>query len=206
MKNLFIYFCLFVAIASGCDARRNPEHRTYESSYNSNTTATDSPTDRAYVNNSLNTGNSPYKGKQPSVENGPYYNNSLSTGSSPYASYGHSVTEESLISVSTSANSNCDVVVVVKREGVIYRNAYIKAGGSYSFNISNGTYQVFFYGGKGWNPKKVMPNGLKGGFVANESYSKDSPVTLSFQELTYELIPQPNGNFNTQQSSAAEIF
>lgn len=206
MKYLFVYFCLFVAIASGCDSRRNPEHRTYESSYNSNSTATESPKDRAYVNNSLNTGNSPYVDNQLSVEDDPYYNNSLHTGSSPYASYGHSVTEESQISVSTSANSNCDVVVIIKREGMIDRNVYIKAGGSFTFNIPNGTYQVFFYGGKGWNPNKVMPNGLKGGFVANESYSKDSPVSLEYQGLEYELIPQSNGNFSTQQSSANEMF
>lgn len=51
-----------------------------------------------------------------------------------------------------------------------------------------------------------MPNGLKGGFVANESYSKDSPISLEYEGLNYELIPQPNGNFNTQQSSVSEIF
>jgi len=51
-----------------------------------------------------------------------------------------------------------------------------------------------------------MPNGLEGGFVANESYSKDSPVSLDYQSLTYELIPQPNGNFSTQQSNANEVF
>lgn len=206
MKYLFVYFCLFATIASGCDSRRNPEHRTYESSYNSNSTATESLKDRAYVNNSLNTGNSPYVDNQPSVEDDPYYKNSLHTGSSPYASYGHSVTEESQISVSTSANSNCDVVVIIKRGGMINRNAYICAGGSYTFHVPNGTYQVFFYGGKGWNPNKSMPHGIKGGFVANESYSKDSPVSLEYQGLEYELILQPNGNFSTQQSSANEVF
>ena len=51
-----------------------------------------------------------------------------------------------------------------------------------------------------------MPNGENGGFVANESYSKDSPVTLDYQILTYELIPQRNGNFSTQQSNASEVF
>ena len=159
-----------------------------------------------YVNNSLNTGNSPYKSKEPSVEENPYYNNSLSTGSSPYSSHVGSATGESQISVSTSASSNCDVVVIVKSKGRIARNAYIEAGNSYTFYVPNGTYQVFFYAGKGWNPNKNMPNGLKGGFVANESYSKDSPVNLEYQGLTYELILQPNVNFSTQQSSASEIF
>lgn len=207
MRKIIFYFaCFLLVFVYGCDNKQDPHHRTYESSYSSSSTAVESSQDRSFVNNSLNTGSEPYAEKESSVENNPYYNNSLSTGSSPYSGNGVSATDESQISVSTSTNSNCDVVVIVKRSGEIARNAYIKAGGSYTFNIPNGTYQVFFYGGKGWNPKKVMPNGLKGGFVANESYSKDSPVTLSFQELTYELIPQPNGNFNTQQSSAAEIF
>ena len=195
---------LFIII--GCDSKKNPNQRTYESSYSSSSTATASTQDRVYVDNSLNTGNSPYESKEPSVEDNPYYNNHLSTGSSPYSSSGRSASDESQISVSTSASSNCDVVVIIKSRGEIARNAYIRAGGSYTFYIPNGTYQVFFYGGKGWNPNKVMPNGLEGGFVANESYSKDSPVSLEYQGLTYELIPQQNGNFSTQQSSANEIF
>ena len=206
-KIIEILLCaILVVFIISCDAKRNPNQRTYESSYNSNSTATESSQDRAYVDNSLNTGNSPYENREPSIENNPFYNNSLSTGSSPYTSYGTSASDESQISVSTSSNSNCDVVVIIKSGGEIARNAYIKAGGSYTFYVPNGTYQVFFYGGKGWNPDKSMPGGLTGGFVANESYSKDSPVTLNYQGLTYELIPQPNGNFSTQQSSASEIF
>ena len=205
-RCLIVGFIIFTILYAGCDSRKNPNQRTYESSYSSSSTATESPQERAYVSQSLNTGNSPYKSKEPSIEENPYYNNSLSTGASPYASYGTSVTDESQICVSTSANSNCDVVVIIKRGGEIARNAYIKAGGSYTFYIPNGTYQVFFYGGKGWNPNKSMPGGLTGGFVANESYSKDSPVSLNYEGLTYELIPQPNGNFSTQQSSASEIF
>ena len=205
-RCLIVGFIIFTILYAGCDSRKNPNQRTYESSYNSNSTATESPQERAYVNNSLNTGNSPYENKEPSIEDNPFYNNSLSTGSSPYTSYGTSASDESQISVSTSSSSNCDVVVIIKSGGEIARNAYIKAGGSYTFYIPNGTYQVFFYGGKGWNPNKSMPGGLTGGFVANESYSKDSPVSLNYEGLTYELIPQPNGNFSTQQSSASEIF
>ena len=205
-RCLIVGFIIFTILYAGCDSRKNPNQRTYESSYNSNSTATESPQERAYVNNSLNTGNSPYENKEPSIEDNPFYNNSLSTGSSPYTSYGTSASDESQISVSTSSSSNCDVVVIIKSGGEIARNAYIKAGGSYTFYIPNGTYQVFFYGGKGWNPNKSMPGGLTGGFVANESYSKDSPVSLNYEGLTYELIPQPNGNFSTQQISASEIF
>lgn len=213
MKKYILYDRYFIAgcfcaltLMFGCDSKKNPNQRTYESSYNSNSTATESPQERAYVDIFLNTGSSPYEKKEPPIEDNPFYNNSLRTGSSPYTSYGTSTSDESQISVSTSSNSNCDVVVIIKNGGEIARNAYIKAGGSYTFYIPNGTYQVFFYGGKGWNPNKPMPGGLTGGFVANESYSKDSPVTLNYEGVTYELIPQPNGNFSTQQSSANEIF
>lgn len=201
----FIVFALIVIIVSN-KTSKNPEERTYENSYNSISTTTKTESDRSYVNNSLNTGSSPYKSKEPSVEDDPYYNNSLRTGSSPYANYSSNVNGESEICVRTSSNSNCDVVVIVKTGDVVAKNAYIKAGGSHTFYLANGTYQVFFYGGKGWNPNKTMPNGLHGGFVANESYSKDNPVSLEYQSLTYELIPQPNGNFSTKQSSADEIF
>ena len=201
----FILFVIIIIIVSN-NQKKDPEKRTYESSYNSTSTATDTKQDRSYVGNSLSTGSSPYESEKPSVEDDPYYNNSLRTGSSPYTNYSSSVENESAICVRTSSNSNCDVVVIVKSGGAIARNAYIKAGDSYTFYLSNGTYQVFFYGGKGWNPNKSMPNGLQGGFVANESYSKDYPVSLEYQSLTYELIPQPNGNFTTAQSSADEMF
>lgn len=186
LRGCFVFSSLLVVfLMLGCNSRRDPNLRTYESSYGSNSTATATKTP---------------------IEESPYYHNSLSTGISPYLSNATSFDDESQISVMTSSSSNCDVVVIVKRGGEIARNAYIKAGGSYTFNIPNGTYQVFFYGGKGWNPNKEMPNGMKGGFVANESYSKDSPVSLEYQGLTYELILQPNGNFSTQQSNANEIF
>lgn len=48
-------------------------------------------------------------------------------------------------------------------------NAYIKAGSAYKFNLAKGNHQVFFYGGRGWIPNKVVPNGQGSGFVAKES-------------------------------------
>lgn len=207
MKKFIIIVLTTLSISlMGCDMKPNPNQRNYESSYSSSSTATDSPQEKKYVDNSLSTGSSPYQSQRNSIEDDPYYNNFLRTGSAPYSNVGLRASDDSQISVSTSSASNCDVVVIIKRDGEIVRNAYIKAGGSHTFDVPNGTYQVFFYGGKGWNPNKVMPNGLEGGFVANESYSKDSPVSLDYQSLTYELIPQPNGNFSTQQSNANEVF
>lgn len=135
----------------------------------------------------------------------PYINNRLETGELPYSRYNTAWGDESEIFVKTKT-SGSDVVVLLKQYGEIVRNIYIRAGGSYSFHIPNGSYQVFFYYGKGWNPEKRMNDRLKGGFVTNESFQKDSEIFLDYQKLTYELIPQRNGNFNTQQSSASEMF
>lgn len=211
MKQILSFIGLAIVILTlhSCfDSHKDPSTRTYESSYSSSSTATASSEDDAYTNNSLSTGSNPYQtasNSQESLEDNPYYNNSLNTGSSPYPSSGNRG-EDSQISIRTSSNANCDVVVIVKKHGNVYANAYIAAGASYTFDLPNGTYQVFFYGGRGWNPNKKMPNGRTGGFVANESYSKDSPIALEYQSLEYELIPQPNGNFSTQPSNASEVF
>ena len=138
-------------------------------------------------------------------DNSPYMDNRLQTGASPYKNAKLSG-NESTIEVKTSAGDENDVVVIIKHNGKIVRNAYVRGGDSYQFSIPNGTYQVFFYGGKGWNPDKEMSGGYTGGFVANESFSKDNAVTLDYQGLNYELILQRNGNFNTEQSSETEMF
>lgn len=184
MKKILLPILVFglTTIITSCDSKKNPETRTYESAYSSNSTSTENSIESQYIDNSLSTGSQPYSNEYDVTGN------------------------ESQISVSTSSNSKTDVVVILKSEGSIVANAYIQAGGSYTFNLANGSYQVFFYGGKGWNPNKTISSGLAGGFVANESYSKDSPVSLNYQSLSYELIPQQNGNFSTQQSSASEIF
>lgn len=138
-------------------------------------------------------------------EESPYINNQLSTGDTPYPCTGISG-RQSQIEVKTGGGSESDVIVIIKRDNIIVRNAYIVSGDSYTFNLPNGSYQVFFYGGKGWNPEKTMPSGVSGGFVANESFSKDEPITLKHQSLVYELILQRDGNFSTEPSSADEMF
>lgn len=183
-KSVTAIFAITIVVglmACGNTVKPNPENRTYESAYSSSSTAT------------------------AQVEDTPYLGNRLTTGYVPYENVELSGNESS-IKVRTSSNSECDVVVIVKHHGQIVRNTYIAAGDSYTFRIPNGYYQVFFYGGKGWNPNKGLSDGYTGGFVANESFSKDSEVSLYYQGLEYELIPQQNGNFSTQQSYASEIF
>lgn len=140
--------------------------------------------------------------------------NSLRTGAMPYSScYGSSnyCGDWSCSKIKVITGGSDDVLVSIKNHnGRVVRHAYIRGGNSYTFNVSNGSYQVFFYSGKGWNPKKVMQsatcNSLKGGFVLNESVTKDSYIVIFGQIMTYELILQNDGNLQTQPSSKSEAF
>jgi hypothetical protein len=142
-----------------------------------------------------------------------YINNSLRTGSKPYVyCFGSSNSCDgydcSQIKVKTPSNS--DVLVTIKKNGKVYRHAYINSSSSYTYNIPNGRYQTFFYYGKGWNPKKFMKETtcgtLKGGFIESEHFGKDSPQSLHNNVLSYELILQQNGNFSTSPSNSNEAF
>ena len=184
MKKFFCLAFAFAALMSlescGGGSNSNTQNQTYEQSLNGGSTTTQIE------------------------EESPYIDNHLTTGKVPYSCKGVSGSQ-STITVKTGASEN-DVVVIIKTGDTMVRNAYIVGGDSYTFNLPNGNYQVFFYGGKGWNPEKEMPNGDMGGFVANESFSKDEPVTLNHQGLEYELILQQNGNFSTEPSNASEMF
>ncbi|MDR1458798.1 MAG: hypothetical protein LBI60_01080, partial [Bacteroidales bacterium] len=96
------------------------------------------------------------------------------------------------------------------KDNKVFCHAYIRANDSYTFEMPNGTYQPFFYYGKGWDPEKIMketPEGtIKGGFVSDESFGKDDPQTLEDNILTYQLIFQTNGNFSTRPSNAEDAL
>lgn len=142
-----------------------------------------------------------------------YINNSLKTGDTPYSyCFGNNkrCSDYGCSEIRVRTPYNSDVLVTIKKNGKVYRHAYIKAGSSYSFEFPNGTYQPFFYYGKGWNPNKVMKESscgiIKGGFISNEHFGKDDPQFLSNNILEYELILQQNGNFSTRPSSSNEAF
>ena len=138
-----------------------------------------------------------------------YINNSLATGATPYSRYygGNSICNEYGCSQIKVRTSNSDVIVTIKRNDKVVRHAYINSGSSFTFSFPNGTYQTFFYYGKGWNPEKDMKGGeMKGGFIANESFGKDDPQSLSNNILEYELILQENGNFSARPSNPNEAF
>lgn len=103
-----------------------------------------------------------------------------------------------------------DVIVVIKKAGVVKKHAYIRAGLSYTFEMPNGVYQPYFYFGQGWWPEKKMDSKLcselKGGFLTNESWSKDVPRSLENEILTYTLQYVYNGNLDTKDSSQEEAL
>lgn len=141
-----------------------------------------------------------------------YIDNSLATGSTPYKDcYGanYKCPYEQCSGIQVTAPSESDIVVIIKKnnqDGKVVQHGYIRAGRTYTFDIPDGTYQTFFYYGKGWNPNKDMGNGVKGGFVKDEIFSKDNPQLIESAVLSYVLQLQRNGNFQTKSSNRREMF
>jgi hypothetical protein len=98
-------------------------------------------------------------------------NNSLPTGSTPYFDYygGNPTCNSYGCSEIVVRTSNSDVLVTIKSQGKVVRHGYVKAGGSYTFSMPNGTYQPFFYYGKGWNAEKEMKNRRRKNKIAQKA-------------------------------------
>lgn len=142
-----------------------------------------------------------------------YIENSLNTGNTPYSycfGRNNSCSGNYCSQIKVKTPNNSDVLVTIKKNNNVYRHAYIKANSSYTFDFPNGSYQTFFYYGKGWNPDKVMKETdcgtLKGGFVSDETFGKDDPQTLNNNILEYSLVLQQSGNFTTRPSNPGEAF
>jgi len=141
-----------------------------------------------------------------------YSTNSLYNGAKPYSyCYGsaNSCSQWDCSEIEVIAG-NSDVLITIKKSGKVYRHAYIKAYNKYKFHVSNGYYNVYFYYGKGWDPRKVLKQttcgALKGGFVSNVSVGKDQSLYLNNQIMTYTLTVINNGNFSPVTSSVYEAF
>lgn len=137
-----------------------------------------------------------------------YQNNSLSSGATPYNKYFENrFACYSCSEIKVEAPHNSDVLVILKRDGNVVQHAYIRASDYKTFWLENGTYQPFFYYGKGWNPNKKMKGGeILGGFISEEHFGKDTPQDLNNQILEYQLTIQLNGNFSTRPSNEDEAF
>lgn len=135
------------------------------------------------------------------------------TGETPwYTCYGKNASCEdygcSAIEVKTSKTS--PVVAIVKKYGKVIKHAYISANQKYTFELPDGTYQVFFYSGEHWNKNKALNTNechvVFGRFTSNESVQKDNPITLSGQIMTYTLTEVSYGNFSPKSSNLKEAL
>ncbi len=153
-----------------------------------------------------------YEEEELSEDDKRYLGNSLTTGETPYkVAYGknYQCPYSQCSGVRVTAPGESDIVVIIKRNnssGKVMAHGYIEAGGTYQFDIPDGTYQTFFYYGEGWNPNKDMGNGVKGGFVKKEIFSKDNPQEIYSGVLSYVLQLQRDGNFQTKGSNRGEVF
>ena len=152
------------------------------------------------------TDDSYYNSSSEVVEQEQYIDNRLKTGSKPYSSeYGKSKTGDNYLYFRTSVG--CDYVVIVKKysTGKVVNHVYIRGGDSSRIYVPNGTYSIYFYSGKGWNPHKEKGNVI-GGFVSEESLQKDEPVTLEYQNCEYTLYPVQNGNLTLKSTNETDAF
>lgn len=140
-----------------------------------------------------------------------YGNNTLPNGEFPYqAFFGDNAKSNKKFNtdVVVVAPVAFDMVTVIKENdenGKVVAHAYVAADSTYTFKIDNGKYQVFFYIGNGWNPNKQMEDGVLGGFVRNETYSKDDPVSLANEVITYQLSMKQRKK-SYKSSSRFEVF
>jgi len=114
----------------------------------------------------------------------------------------------SKINIKTSSSSS--VVAIVKLYDKVIKHAFISSDSNYTFEVANGTYQVFFYYGKSWDRNKKMNSDqcvrIYGGFTENESVSKDNPITLNNQIMSYTLTQVSYGNFSPKSSDLNEAL
>jgi hypothetical protein len=139
-----------------------------------------------------------------------YKNYSLKNGDMPYANcYGSANYGPSKIKINAGYG---DVLITVKNlKNVVIRHVYVASNKSFTLKLPNGKYQVFFYYGDGWNPKRIMPkttcDKLIGGFINNEFTNKDPEIVeLYYSGIEYTLRVQTNGNFHTESCSKDEAF
>lgn len=133
-----------------------------------------------------------------------YIDNQLPTGSKPYKKYYQTRTGRNHLDFKTSDN---DYVIIVRDFDTdkVVNHIYIRANDNGRLYLPDGTYYVYFYGGKGWNPNMKEGN-VKGGFVSGGLVQKDGPIVLTNSYGEYTLYPIQNGNLQLQDASEGEAF
>ena len=63
-----------------------------------------------------------------------------------------------------------------------------------NWHLPNGEYEVYFYGGKRWNPKKMIGERV-GAFEQGDFMKDDEEVALQDGKMVYSLEKTEEGNF-----------
>ena len=144
-----------------------------------------------------------------------YGSNSLYNGSQPYESfYGKNhrySSDEPHAEVRVKAAYDSDVIVIIRynnQNGRVAGHTYVRAGQTATIQLPGGhRYQSFFYYGRGWYPDKPMKNGVKGGFLEDEAYSKDGSTTLlqDNEILSFELTPVLDPQFRMKVDAVRKV-
>ena len=134
-----------------------------------------------------------------------YRNNSLETGDKPYRDYfGRERTGQNYFYFKTSGRS--DYVVIVKRhyDDAYINHIYIQGGDNAYLYVPDGTFDVYFYSGEGWNPYKEVGQ-FTGGFVMG-TMQKDGPVELESAYMEYTLYPVAHGNLRLENENVNNVL
>lgn len=144
------------------------------------------------------------KDSQTDIDDKTYIDNQLETGAKPYKNYYRSRTGDNYLDFKTSGN---DYVIIVKDYSTskVVNHVYVRAGDKGRLYLPNGTYNIYFYGGRGWNPNKKKGH-VTGGFVTDSPIQKDGPVELYNQYGEYTLYPVQNGNLQLQSATVDEAL
>jgi hypothetical protein len=144
------------------------------------------------------------------VYNEQYKDYSLANGAMPYGyCYGRENSGNSSVRVNAG---NSDVLVMIKNsKDMVVRHVFIQANNTFKLRMPNGKYTVYFYYGKGWNPKKKMKatycGEVVGGFIYYEQLTKDPDMLLLFNDqMEYTLQTRSGGNFTPAPSSVDDAF
>ncbi len=204
---------------------KNNNHSTEYSSHNEHHYSTTSSSDGQSYSNASGSNNSlsnenDFDGAASYTKNAPtsksnkqsnydpdaqYRYNSLETGDKPYREFfGRERTGQNYFFFKTSGKS--DYVVIVKRhyDDVYINHIYISGGDNAYLYVPDGTFDVYFYSGQGWNPYKEVGN-FVGGFVVG-SMGKDGPVELESAYMEYTLYPVKHGNLRLESADVDEVF
>lgn len=205
---------IFFAIGYKGTPHQSPTESPVEDSYNDVDSVAPDTTYISY-GDADTTGTTEYSSPMPpsdnvtqkeETEDDKYADYHLKTGAKPYTTeYGKGKTGDNYLDFRTSGAWDYIVIVRKASNNRVVNHVYIRGGQSARLYLPDGTYTIYFYSGRGWNPHKQKGN-VVGGFVSNESTQKDENVSLYDQYGEYTLYPVQNGNLTLDYADDSETF